>query len=96
MTDELSREEVFEFQPDETVEEKPADSTAETATEVEAKKPATGRREWSDESKERLRQKMAERWQDLEYRRKVAEGRARAKQQKGLSTNTSEADNKEV
>ena len=79
MFDELTRD--GEFQPDN------APEATESTGEV---KKQRGFREWSDEAKEKLRQRMLEKWQDPEYRQRVAEGRARAKQQKAATNETEE------
>ena len=92
MDDVLDREETFEFQPDNAPEAGEAPQQEATGEE----KATGGRKEWSDEAKEKLRQSMTTRWQDPEYRQKVAEGRARAKQQKAAQSTTEVKENEEV
>lgn len=81
MFDELTRDGEFQFQPDN------APEATESTGEVEKQR---GFREWSDDAKERMRQRMLEKWKDPEYRQRVAEGRARAKQQKAATNETEE------
>jgi len=92
MDDVLDREETFEFQPDNAPEASEAPQQEATGE----SKVTIDRREWSEEAKETLRKIMTERWQDPEYRQKVAEGRARAKQQKAAQNTTEVNENEGV